>query len=92
MSYWAKAVNGPGDIASVGIQLANEPYSAVKTSSEKFSANWKQYYLSVKADRNYRADELGYTMQVAGAAQTLRVGPVLIMNLGQNMPEGRLPN
>lgn len=91
MSYWAKAVNGPGDIASVGFQLANEPYTSLKTSSETYGPNWKQYHISVTADRNYRPDEMGYTMQVAGAAQTLRVGPVLIMNLGQNMPEGRLP-
>jgi endoglucanase len=91
MSYWAKAVKGPGEIASVGLQLATEPYSALKTSPVSLTRDWKQYYISVKADRNYRAEELGYTMQVAGASQTLRVGPVMIMNFGQNLPERRLP-
>ena len=91
MSYWAKAVSGPGEIASVGFQLADEPYTGLKTRSERYGSNWKQYHLSVTADRNYKADELGYTLQLAGAAQTLRIGPILIMNLGQNMPQGRLP-
>jgi endoglucanase len=91
MSYWAKAVRGPGQIASVGLQLADEPYSALKTTPETFGREWKQYYVTVQADRNYRADELGYTLQVAGAAQTLRVGPILVMNLGQNVPQASLP-
>lgn len=92
MSYWAKSVKGPGDIASVGIQLASEPYSALNTQSQILSSRWQQYHISVKAERDYRPDEVGYTMQVAGAAQTLRVGPILVMNLGQNMPASQLPN
>ncbi len=92
MSYWAKSVKGAGEIASVGIQLAGEPYTGLNTRREILSADWQPYHISVKADRDYKAEELGYTMQVAGAAQTLRVGPILIMNLGQNIPDSRLPN
>jgi aryl-phospho-beta-D-glucosidase BglC (GH1 family) len=91
MTYWAKAVSGPGNIASVGIQLAQEPYSALSTNSETLSSQWEQYYISAKADRDYAPEELGFTLQVAGAAQTLRVGPILVMNFGQNVPASRLP-
>lgn len=91
MSYWAKVVRGPGEIASVGLQLANEPYSGIITRPERLTPEWKQYFISTKADQNYRADQVGFTLQTAGAAQTLRVGPILIMNFGQNVPESRLP-
>lgn len=91
MSYWAKVVRGPGEIASVGLQLANEPYSALRTKPERLTREWKQYFVTTKAQQSYGADQVSYTMHTAAASQTLRVGPILIMNLGQNVPEERLP-
>lgn len=92
MSYWARAVKGDGVIGNAGLQENNEPYTALSVRPESLGPEWEQFYISAKASRDYAAGELGYTIQVAGAKQTLRFGPIFILNLGQNVPTLNLPN
>jgi len=55
------------------------------------SEEWQQFYVSTKAQQDYAPSEAGYTIQVADAKQTLRVGPIFVMNLGQNIGDLNLP-
>lgn len=91
MSYWAKAVKGEGVIANAGLQLNHEPYTAMVMKPQRLSTEWQHFYVTTKADRDYGAAEAGYAIQTAGAKQTLRFGPVFIMNLGQNVSLDKLP-
>ena len=91
MSYWAKVVKGEGFISNAGIQLNSEPYTPLATESAKLSSEWEQFFVSATATRDYKSSEAGYSMQVAGAKQTLRIGPVFVFNLGQNVDITKLP-
>ncbi len=91
MSYWAKAVKGEGIIANAGLQVNRQPYTALSMKAERLSSQWKHFYITHKAARDYAPSEAGYTIQVAGAKQTLRFGPVFIMNLGPHVDPKDLP-
>ena len=91
MSYWAKAVKGEGVISSAGLQINGEPYTPVAMQPAQLSSEWEQYFVSAKAAQDYDSSDLGYTIQVAGAKQTLRIGPIFVLNLGQNVDASRLP-
>lgn len=91
MSYWAKAVKGEGYIANAGLQINREPYTALAMKSQQLGPEWQHFYISAKADQDYGSSQAGYTIQTAGAKQTLRFGPVFIMNLGPNVSLERLP-
>jgi len=91
MSYWAKVVKGEGFISNAGIQLNSEPYTPLATESAKLSSEWEQFFVSATATRDYKSSEAGYSMQVAGAKQTLRIGPVFVLNLGQNVDINQMP-
>ena len=86
MSYWAKVVKGDGIIASAGIQENKAPYEALTMETPEISGDWQQYYVSATARKDYPAGGLSFAMQTAGAKQTLRIGPVFVLNLGQNVP------
>jgi len=91
MSYWAKAVKGEGVIANAGLQLNSEPYTAMSMQPAQLGPNWEHFYVSAVADRDYGPSEAGYAIQVAAAKQTLRFGPVFIMNLGPNINPESVP-
>ena len=91
MSYYAKTVKGDGVIASAGLQLNEEPYTAIAAQPASLGSEWQQFYISGTADRDYASGGAGYTIQLAGAKQTIRLGPVFILNLGQNASGVRLP-
>jgi len=91
MSYWAKVIKGDGIITFAGLQQNFEPYGPIAAHQPDIDKTWKQFYVSGQADRDYGAGELGFTFQLAGAKQTLRIGPVLVLNLGQNVTGLNLP-
>ena len=91
MSYWAKAVKGDGIISNAGLQLNSPPYSAMAMEPAELSSEWEQFFVSGTAARDYGESEAGYTIQVGGAKQTLRIGPIFILNLGQNVDSSKLP-
>lgn len=91
MSYWAKSVKGEGVISNAGVQLNSAPYSAVAMQPAKLGAEWRQYVVSGVATRDYGPSEAGYVIQLGAAKQTVRIGPVFILNLGQNVDINALP-
>lgn len=90
MSYWAKTVKGDGVISNAGLQLNGEPYTAIAMQPATVGKDWQQFFVSAKASKDYAPGEAGYTIQVAGAKQTLRIGPIFILNLGQNVSQASL--
>ena len=91
MSYWAKVVKGDGIISNAGLQLNSPPYSAMAMEPVDLSSDWKQFFVSGTATRDYDESEAGYSIQVGAAKQTLRIGPIFILNLGQNVDASQLP-
>ncbi|MEP6341863.1 MAG: glycoside hydrolase family 5 protein [Maricaulaceae bacterium] len=91
MSYWAKSMKGEGVISNAGVQLNGAPYSSVAMQPAKLGSEWQQYFSSGVATRDYGPSEAGYVIQMGAAKQTIRVGPVFIINLGQNVDVNALP-
>jgi len=90
MSYWAKTVKGDGVITNAGLQQNSAPYTALAAQPARPGTDWQQYYIVAKADRDYAGGEAGYSFQLAGARQTVRLGPVLVLNLGKGVDAGAL--
>lgn len=83
MAFWAKSLEGPGIISSVGLQMNAPPYSAIdQLMTVNLDQTWQPYAVIIVADRDYRAGDAGYTFQLTGAKQTLRLGPVVVFNIG----------
>ncbi|MEL6869158.1 MAG: glycoside hydrolase family 5 protein [Pseudomonadota bacterium] len=85
MAFWARSVRGDNAIISnAGLQLNAAPYDPLAPlQPAPLTSDWQRFVVSAVADRNYAAGELGYTLQVAGAKQVIRIGPVFVMNTGQ---------
>ena len=91
MSYWAKTMKGEGVISNAGVQLNSAPYSSMMMEPAQLSTEWQQFFVSGTATQDYNSSEAGYTIQVGGAKQTIRIGPIFILNLGQNVDANSLP-
>jgi len=83
MTFWAKSVGGRAEISNVGLQMNTAPYSAIDNLMPvSLSPTWTPHAVFVTADRDYKPMDAGYTFHLANAAQTLRLGPVVVFNLG----------
>ncbi|MEN7342421.1 MAG: glycoside hydrolase family 5 protein [Pseudomonadota bacterium] len=90
MAYWARVVGGrdEGVIANAGLQMNSEPYTPLSTmSSARVTDRWQRFVVTTTAHRDYAPGEAGYSLQLAGEKQTLQIGPVFVLNLGQNIPQ-----
>jgi hypothetical protein len=65
------------------VQLASAPYSTVISGSNEIGPGWKQLQVTGKADRDYPANALKVTIQLAAAKQTVDFGPIIVLDMGQ---------
>ena len=85
LAYWARAVQGDGIISNAGLQMNATPYTPLSALQPAALTNeWQRFAVPAVADRDYAAGEAGYTFQLAGAKQTIQVGPVFVLNIGEN--------
>lgn len=87
MAYWARTVGeSTGTISNGGLQMNAKPYTPLAAlQSARLSDEWQRFIVTAVADRDYAPTDAGYTLQVAGEKQRLRIGPVLVMNLGPDV-------
>ena len=88
LAFWARLEKGPEGAASAtipyaGVQLNKEPYMAVMTEPVTVGSEWKLHEIRGKAERDYAAGELNVSLHLATAKQTIDVGPVFVLNMGQ---------
>ena len=88
LAFWARLEKGPEGAASAtipyaGVQLAKEPYTAIMTEPVTIGPEWKLHEIRGKAERDYAAGELNVSLHLATAKQTIDVGPVFVLNMGQ---------
>ncbi|MFK8018056.1 MAG: glycoside hydrolase family 5 protein [Gammaproteobacteria bacterium] len=84
LAYWAKAEKGESAVISnAGLQMIAEPYTPLSPLEPASLTNrWQRFIVEAVVDRDYLPGEAGYTFQLAGAKQTIRMGPVFVMNVG----------
>ncbi len=95
LAFWAKTVTPPAGQAAgaiiANVQQSHAPYTRVGEASLSIDSTWKLYYVSGTAGMDLVAGEAAATVQLAGAAQEIALGPVFVRDLGPGYDLSRLP-
>jgi hypothetical protein len=86
--FSARLVKGDGGATSTtlpsnGVNLTSPPWSGLLGGPADIGPEWKQVELKGKADKDYAAGTLGASIQLATGRQTVDLGPIVVLNLGQ---------
>jgi hypothetical protein len=95
LAFWAKAVTPPAGAtaisAPVAIQEAAAPYTRLGEANLSITPDWKLYYVTATATKDYVPQALGVSVQLASAAQTVDLGPVFLLDYGAGYDVTHLP-
>jgi hypothetical protein len=86
--FWARLEKGENGATTAtlpydSIQLAAEPYSTVLSGSNQIGPEWKLLQVAGKSDKDYPANALKVSIQLAAAKQTVDFGPIVVLDTGQ---------
>lgn len=94
-AFWGRAVTtqqGAGTAHIVGkMQEAHAPYTDIGQQDLTLNSQWKLYYVSGTATRDYAEGESGAGLQLATAAQTVALGPLFVLDFGPGYDLTKLP-
>jgi hypothetical protein len=65
------------------VSLISPPWSGVLGGPADIGPDWKMVEIRGKADKDYAAGALAVGIQLATARQTVDIGPVIVLDLGQ---------
>lgn len=87
-AFWARLEKGENGATTIdlpynAVQMKNEPYSSVIFGSATIGPEWKLHEVKGRADRDYAAGELNATLHLATGKQTIDLGPMFVLNMGQ---------
>lgn len=92
MAAYLRSNDGIGTIASMGVALNHAPWSQIIAKPVTVpTGGWHLITVSGSATTNASASELMAMMQTGAAKQSLDVGPVFVLNLGQGITPAQLP-
>ena len=88
LAFWARLEKGEGGAATTtlpynAVQQTAAPYTALFTGPAEIGPEWKLLEVRGKADADHAAGTLNATIHLAAAAQTVDLGPIFVVNLGQ---------
>ena len=86
LAFWARFEKAEGatvNLANASVQLAKAPYTGLFGKSFAIGPEWKMYTVEGKVDRGYAAGEINISMHLATGKQTVDVGPIFLLNMGQ---------
>ncbi len=88
LAFWARVEKGEGGATSstlpfVGVQVSSPPWPSVFTEAVQVGPEWKLHQVKGKADKDYAAGTLGVSIHLANAKQTIDLGPVFVLDMGQ---------
>ena len=70
-------------LPSNSVSLTSPPWSGVVGGPADIGPEWKTIEIKGKADKDYATGTLGAGIQLATARQTVDLGPVIVLDLGQ---------
>ena len=87
-AFWARLEKGEGGATATtlpfnGVQLSAAPYTALFAGPAEITSEWKLHEVRGKADADHAAGTIKATIHLATAAQTVDLGPIFVVNLGQ---------
>ena len=88
LAFWARLERGEDGATSAqlpynSVQLATAPYTALFNGPVTIGPEWHLYEIRGRADRDYPADALNVSLHLATGHQTVDIGPVFVLNMGQ---------
>lgn len=88
LAFWARLEEGENGATTAelpynAVQMSKEPYSAVIVGPATIGPEWKMYSVEGTADRDYAAGELNATLHLATGKQTIDLGPMFVLDMGQ---------
>jgi hypothetical protein len=86
--FQAKLVQGENGATTTtlpwnAVSLTNPPWSGVVGGPTDIGPDWKMVEIKGKADKNYAPGTLAAGIQLATAKQTVDLGPIIVLDLGQ---------
>ena len=95
LAVWMRTERAPAGsetgTAIIRLQGNAEPYPDIVSAPVRPTGEWKLYFADAVADRDWAAGAMGATVQLAGASQTLELGPVFIFDMGRDYDRSTLP-
>jgi hypothetical protein len=87
-AFWARLEKGEGGATTTtlpynAVQVSAAPYTTLFTGPAEIGPEWKMDEVRGKADADHAAGTLKATIHLATAAQTVDLGPIFVVNLGQ---------
>lgn len=88
LAFWARLEQGDNGATTASlpynsVQLAASPYTAVFSGGVTVTPQWQMFEVSGRANRDYAADALNVSIHLATGHQTIDIGPVFVLNMGQ---------
>ena len=88
LAFWARLEEGDHGATSAtlpynAVQLSGEPYTALLSGPATIGPEWQMFEVRGRADRDYAAGALNVAMHLATGHQTVDIGPVFVVNMGQ---------
>ncbi|WP_416878276.1 hypothetical protein [Litorimonas sp.] len=86
-AIWIRATELPEGLSEtttpIALQEAKEPYDTWAIEQAKVGQEWRLHFVYGTAPEKYKKEGMTLSLQIAGEKQTLEVGPVYMMNMGQ---------
>jgi hypothetical protein len=88
LAFWARLEQGENGATSASlpynsVQLAAAPYTAVFSGPVTVTPQWQMFEIHGQANRDYAADALNVSIHLATGRQTIDLGPVFVLDMGQ---------
>lgn len=96
LAFWAKATQPPAGSDAITIvakiQETAAPYGALSTDlSLRIGTQWKLYYVTGTAAKDYPPNTIAGALQLATAEQVIDFGPIFVLNFGPGYDLTKLP-
>lgn len=87
-AFWARLEEGEEGATSStlpynGVQLSAAPYTGLFVAPVTIGPEWQMHEVRGRAERDHAAGTLKATVHLATARQTVDLGPLMVVNLGQ---------
>ena len=73
------------------VQRSSPPWTGLGNSSLTFKSLWRKVYVVAQAGENYPVNSMQFTIHLGTQAQTVEVGGIIALNLGQGVDIADLP-
>ena len=88
LAFWARLEKGEGGGTATtlpynAVQMSAAPYATLFAGPAEIGPEWKLHEVRGKADADRAAGTLKATIHLATAEQTVELGPIFVVNLGQ---------